>query len=248
MKRLLALLTVFGLMVASVIGASHASQAQAAPPKWHSVFSGNFDSGFSSKIWTRYNGVPTCCSTTRWSRSHLVAKGGVMQLQDYRESGRWVSAGMSMGRSLNQTYGKWSVRFRMDRGMGVGMCIALWPKSGWPPEIDFAEESSQYGNRHVQTGTLHYGPHNSQNHAQVTSDFSKWHVMSVEWTPRKLVYLIDGRRWHTITGSIVPHQPMHLIIQTHVGSNGQSGGMPSTALKGHVDLHIDWVHVFRFNG
>ena len=222
--------------------------ARAAAPKWHPVFSGTFASGFSTRIWTRYQGTPRCCPTTRWARSHLVAKGGVMNLENYRENGRWVSAGMSMGRSLNQTYGKWSVRFRMDRGMGVGMCLALWPKTGWPPEIDFAEESTLYGKRHVETGTLHYGAHNSQNHAKVMGDFSKWHVMSVEWTPGKLVYLLDGKPWHTITGSIVPHQPMHLIMQTHVGTNGTSGGMPAVALTGHVDLHIDWVHVYQLNG
>ena len=186
--------------------------------------------GYSSKIWTGYNGTPRCCKATRWSRSHLVARRGVMTLENYRDSGfggQWVSAGISMGRSLNQTYGKWTVRFRMDRAVGIGMCMGLWPKKGWPPEIDFAEESSQYGARGVETATLHYGAHNSQIRRKVTGDFSKWHVIgvAVDAAPARLP------AWTASAGARSPasrsHQPMHLFIQTHVGSNGKGGGMPA---------------------
>ena len=254
-KRLLPLL-IAPLLVAAVASTPSSAlarghvAAQSHVGRWHKVFSGTFAAGYSSKIWTGYNGTPVCCKTTRWSRSHLVARRGVMNLRNYRDSafgGRWVSAGISMGRSLNQTYGKWSIRFRMDRAVGVGMCMGLWPKRGWPPEIDFAEESSQYGGRGVQTATLHYGAHNSQVRSRVTGDFSKWHVVSVEWTPKRLVYLLDGKRWGAVTGSRVPHQPMHLFIQTHVGSNGVNGSMPSLATNRRVDLHLDWVHVYRLN-
>jgi beta-glucanase (GH16 family) len=249
MRRLLPFLAVSLLLVGAAAASASALHGHAhKKSKWHAVYKGDFSSGYSKKIWTRYNGTPTCCSATRWSRSHLVAKHGIMNLQNYRDSGRWLSAGMSMGKSVNLTYGKWSVRFRMDRGGGVGMCLALWPEHGWPPEVDFAEESSRYGSRRIETGTLHYGPHNSQNHARVNANFSKWHVMSVELTPHKLVYLLDGKRWHTVTGSAVPHQPMHLFMQTHVGSNGSSGEMPAATLSRHVDLHVDWVRVYRWVG
>ena len=40
---------------------------------------------------------------------------------------------------------------------------------------------------------------------------------------------------------------MHLIMQTHVGSNGSSGDMPAASVTGHVDLQIDWVHVYSLN-
>ena len=81
----------------------------------------------------------------------------------------------------------------------------------------------------------------------MTGDFTQWHTASVEWTPGKIVYLMDDKPWATIT-SHVPAQPMHLIMQTHVGSNGSSGDMPAASVTGHVDLRIDWVHVYSFNG
>ena len=172
----------FLVLVPSLALAGGHAVAQKQTAKWHRSFSGTFAGGYSRKIWTGYNGTPRCCKTTHWSRSHLVARRGVMTLDNYRDSGfggQWVSAGISMGRSLNQTYGKWTVRFRMDRAVGVGMCMGLWPKKGWPPEIDFAEESSQYGARGVETATLHYGAHNSQIRRKVAGDFSKWHVIGV---------------------------------------------------------------------
>ena len=240
----------FLVLVPSLALAGGHAVAQKQTAKWHRSFSGTFAGGYSRKIWTGYNGTPRCCKATHWSRSHLVARRGVMTLDNYRDSGfggQWVSAGISMGRSLNQTYGKWTVRFRMDRAVGIGMCMGLWPKKGWPPEIDFAEESSQYGARGVETATLHYGAHNSQIRRKVAGDFSKWHVIGVQWTPHRLVYLLDGKRWGTVTGKSVPSQPMHLFIQTHVGSNGKSGGMPAATVRRHVGLHLDWVHVYRLN-
>ena len=235
-----------GVTASTAVAATSSSTHRAAHHRtWRAVFSGSFNGGYSKKIWTRYTGVPRCCAATHWSPSHVAASRGILHIQNYAQNGKWVSGGVSMGRSLNQTYGKWSVRFRMAQGMGVGMCIGLWPKQGWPPEIDFAEESSVYGNRHVETGTFHHGAQNLQNHARVGGDFSRWHVMTVVWTPGRITYLKDGKRWHTITGSTVPHQPMHLIMQTHVGSNGVSGLMPSAASNRHVDLEVDWVHVYR---
>ena len=252
MRRLLPILIAAVMLMCSAspgfAAPAHHRAAHGHAARWHKVFSGTFASGYSRKIWTRYGGTPRCCQATRWSRSHLVARRGVMSLETYRDpafAGRWVSAGMSMGRSLNQTYGKWSVRFRMDTGGGIGMCMGLWPKNGWPPEIDFAEESSQYGHRGVETATLHYGAHNSQVRSRVAANFTKWHVISVAWTPHRLVYLLDGKRWGEVTGNPVPHQPMHLFIQTHVGSNGSGGVMPALTQSRHVGLHIDWVHVYR---
>ena len=133
MRRLTPLVIVSVLLL-GVVSASAATTTTATPaPTWKSVFSDEFTSGYSTATWTRYNGVPRCCAATRWDPSHLVVSQGIMNLQNYRDSafgGKWVSGGLSMGKSLDQTYGKWSVRFRMDRAMGVGMCFALWPKTG----------------------------------------------------------------------------------------------------------------------
>ncbi len=120
---------------------------------------------------------------------------------------------------------------------------ALFAAKAWPPEVDFAEESTIYGAaRNVQTATVHYGS-NQMVHDKVTGDFTQWHTMTVLWQPGEIDYLLDGRRWGgTTTG--VPNQPMHLTIQTMVGSNGFNGLMPSlTQLP--VNLQVKWVHIYH---
>ena len=94
---------------------------------------------------------------------------------------QWVSGGVSMARILNQTYGRWVVRFRMRRGTGVGMDVALRP-SGSGTVVDWIEESSDHGAlRNLETATLHYG--NTRVHAHVMANFTKWHTMTLSWIP-----------------------------------------------------------------
>jgi len=212
------------------------------------IYSGQFAHGLNSHFWLRYHGRPRCCQSTIWARSHAVVRNGILRLENYRDpayGGRWVSAGVSMGRSINRVYGRYRVRFRISRGEGVGMCIFLWPKSGWPPEIDFAEESATIGGRRYETTTLHYGRNNTQIHHRVRANFTRWHVIGVNWGRGRLADTLDGRRFARIRGSRVPHVPMHLGIQTHVGSNGSSGGMPDASTPSHVTLEVDWVHIAR---
>jgi beta-glucanase (GH16 family) len=173
------------LCIALLVALVAPSQAAAA---WKLRYYGRFSHGINTSMWTRYNGTPRCCPNTLWKKSHVVVKGGVLRLQNYRDpayGGRWVSGGVSMGRSLNQTYGRYRVRFRITAGRGIGMCMFLWPNRGWPPEVDFAEESSGVGGRRWETSTLHYGSNNTEIHHRVHANFTKWHTIGVNWTDRK---------------------------------------------------------------
>jgi beta-glucanase (GH16 family) len=244
LRRLAAPTAVLGIALLIVLATP--SQASAA---WRLRFAANFRHGLNTKIWTRYDGTPRCCHQTRWRPSHVVVKGGILRLQNYRDrayGGRWVSAGVSMGRSLNQTYGKYRVRFRMTKGHGIGMCMLLWPAHGWPPEVDFAEESSSVGARRFETSTLHFGRHNSEIHHRVHANFTRWHTIGVNWRPGKLVYTLDGHAWARTIGPEVPDVPMHLGLQTHVGTNGNTGSAPDSATPAKVGLQIDWIKVYRY--
>ncbi len=210
---------------------------------------GRFSHGINRRVWTEYAGKPSCCPDTLWRRSHVVVKRGILRLQNYRDAaygGAWVSGGISMGRSLNQTYGRYHVRFRMTKGRGVGMCMFLWPHHGWPPEVDFAEESSAVGGRRWETSTLHYGSHNTEIHHRIHANFTKWHTIGVTWEPGLLRYTLDGRTWAQVTGRNVPDVPMHLGIQTHVGTNGQTGPSPDSSTPSRVGLQIDWIKIWRY--
>ncbi len=232
---------------ASAAPLSAVAAQPAATGSFTQVFSDQFDT-LNTNTWTRYNGTPSCCPQSGWAKTHVVATGGAMNILTYRDSargGKWISGGVSMARSVNQTYGRWSIRFRMDKGVGTGMDVALRP-SGSGTVVDWAEESTDHGAaRDVETATLHYG--STRVHAKVNGDFSQWHTMTLDWTPGKITVSLDGKAWANYT-SHVPSAPMHLIMQSNVGTNGFTGVMPNASTPAKVAFQIDSVTVSKYNG
>jgi beta-glucanase (GH16 family) len=240
------LTTVGALVTALALVPGHPTAAHAASYKLR--YATGFGGTISHRIWTVYNGKPRCCSS-RWAPSQVSTRNGYLRLTAYRSpSAGWLSGGLSMGRSLNQTYGAWSIRFRMDPGVGIKMCALLWPQVGWPPEIDFAENSSSDAARRLITSTLHYSSRNMMVHNRHGLNYgTAWHTMGVRWTPHRLSFRMDGRPWATVT-SHVPTRPMHLGIQETVGLSNGHGTGPTSSTPKRVRLWVDWVKVWRYVG
>jgi beta-glucanase (GH16 family) len=180
-----------------------------------------------------------------------VVKGGVLHLITYRDrrfGGRWVSGGVSSARALKQRYGKYKVRFRIDSGKGVAAILLLWPvRDGWPPEIDFAENGGETRSRRSMSATLHYSRSDHQVQRTVRADFSRWHVVGVEWSPRRLVYTLDGRRWAKVESPHVPNEPMEMDMQTQAGTCGvKAAPCPTRSTPRRVDMEIDWVVAYSY--
>jgi hypothetical protein len=198
--------------------------------------------------WSIYSGQPACCKDSLWAKSHVIVRNGALRIRTYRDSrygGRWVSGGVSMARLVNQTYGRWVVRFRMPRGAGVGMDVALRP-SGGGTVVDWIEESSDHGAlRNLETATLHYG--STRVHAHVKADFTRWHTMILAWVPGEITVRIGHKLWADYR-SHIPSSPMHLVMQTNTGTNGFSGTMPNSSTPPLVPLVVDYVAVYRYRG
>lgn len=252
--KFLSLAPLAALAAAGVLSSTASAAPLTADPVQPAATSGSFTQVFSDQFdtlntntWTRYNGTPNCCPQSGWAKTHVVATGGAMNILTYRDSARgnkWISGGVSMARSVNQTYGRWSIRFRMDKGVGTGMDVALRP-SGSGTVVDWAEQSTDHGAaRDVETATLHYG--NTRVHAKVNGDFSQWHTMTLDWTPGKITVSLDGKAWANYT-SHVPSAPMHLIMQSNVGTNGFTGVMPNASTPAKVAFQIDSVTVSKYN-
>jgi beta-glucanase (GH16 family) len=178
-----------------------------------------------------------------------VVRKGVLNLETYRDprfGGRWVSGGLSNARALEQTYGKYQVRFRVDRGKGVAAVLLLWPVADhWPPEIDFAEDGGATRARRSMSATLHYGGENRQVQRTVRADFSRWHTMGVEWTPGRLVYTLDGREWGRVRSAHVPSEPMELALQAQAGTCGERyAPCPDRGTPRLVRMQVDWVRAY----
>lgn len=216
---------------------------------WHRIFFDSFSRGLQPRRWGRYSGQPRGDPGGWWAPSHVVVRHGIVSLETYRDrrfGDRWVSGGFSSGPALKQTYGRYEIRLRMDRGKGVAVVALLWPVSDhWPPEIDFAEDGGEDKARNQVTATLHYGSHNGQIQRSVSGDFTRWHTLGVQWLPSELVYTLDGRAWAVAKGAEVPSEPMELDIQTQAGTCGDpSAPCPDATTPPRVNAQINWVAAY----
>jgi hypothetical protein len=247
-QRLL-LTALAAIVAASALLVSPAAGATPPPPSSRfpkMIFYRQFKLPLKPHTWTLYQGVPTCCKDSLWAKSHVVSKSGALRIQTYRDplfGNAWVSGGVSMARLVNQTYGRWVVRFRMPRGTGVGMDVALRP-SGGGTVVDWIEESSDHGAlRNIETATLHYG--STRVHANVRANFTKWHTMTLAWVPGQITVRLDGHLWANYR-SHIPSSPMHLTMQTNTGTNGFSGVLPDSTTPRKLALQIDYVAVYKY--
>lgn len=220
-------------------------------PGWREVFSDDFTGNqLDTNKWNTYEGPAGGDPNTLWDQSHVYVHGGMLQLQNYRDKNdgnKWVSAGISSDVGLHQTYGKYLVRFRMDKGDGITGILLLWPANNqWPPEVDFAENGG--GDRSSMTATLFYGANNQQIQNTVQADFTQWHTMGVEWTPGSLKYTLDGQVWASVQSPYVPTVPMSLDIQTQAGDcSSQTNPCPDSSTPSQVNMDVDWVVAYAPN-
>ena len=243
LAALAALVAATALLVSPAVGATPPPPSSRFPKM---IFYRQFKLPLKPHTWTLYQGKPACCPDSLWAKSHVVSKAGALRIQTYRDprfGNAWVSGGVSMARLVNQTYGRWVVRFRMPRGTGVGMDVALRP-SGGGTVVDWIEESSDHGAlRNIETATLHYG--STRVHANVHADFTKWHTMTLAWVPGQITVRLDGHLWANYT-SHIPSSPMHLTMQTNTGTNGFSGTLPNSSTPRKLALQIDYVAVYKY--
>jgi beta-glucanase (GH16 family) len=218
-------------------------------PGWVMAFSDDFTgNALDTAAWGAYSGQPSGDPGGFWDPSHVVVHDGMLELLTYRDprwDNRWVSGGVSSAPALRQAYGKYLVRFRMDRGDGIAGVLLLMPSNGdWPPEIDFAEDGG--GPRSSTTATLHYGSANDQTQYSVSTDFSEWHTIGVEWMPGSIVYTLDGRTWARVSSPAVPVGAMEFDAQTQAGTCGDPyDPCPDASTPSRVDMQIDWVVAYR---
>ena len=235
--------SVLGSRAAAAHPPSGVALARTAPRGWVRVWADDFGGTSLKPAWDKYSGYPGSYSTGYWSPRHVQVGRGMMTLRGCREGSTFVTAGVSATRVTSQVYGKYLVRMRADVGQGVGYVALLWPSDGWPPEVDFAEDAGHQ--RTTTSATAHWGRANLQQQLILNADFSKWHTLGVEWTPTSLKYTIDGRVWATMTGSAVPHQPMHLAVQSAALACSSWAACVTSQTPRNVNVEVDWVDVYR---
>ena len=140
----------------------------------------------------------------------------------------------------SMTYGRFSVRFQADSTPGYKAAWLLWPDSNvWPAdgEIDFPEgdlDKNMSAFAHWATGS------GGQDAFTLTATYAAWHIATIDWTPGKLVFYLDGKVVGTST-KMVPTKAMHWVMQTETTLNGSA---PSSSVSGHV--RVDWVTAYAY--
>jgi Glycosyl hydrolases family 16 len=206
-----------------------------ALPGYRQTYVSDFGGSALPAGWSAYEGTPSSDPGGYWSVSHTVVAGGLLQENAFRDpifQNNWVTGGVCQCGSP-RTYGAYFVRSRMT-GPGPTQVELLWPTSGWPPEIDFNET---YGAATSSMATVHFNPTNSQIHRTVHIDMTQWHTWGLVWSPKSLVYIVDGRVWGSVSDpAVIPNQLMTLDIQqqTFCASGWACPTSPQS-------LQVDWV-------
>lgn len=263
-RTLLQLLTV--VLLAPIVGCGM-TPARGFPrgdlPGWKQVFFDDFDrdapvgswanecspydvvyTGAEGQQWLTY---PRCFPDTFDRRPYradevLSVDNGYLVFDLHNVDG--VPAGASASPILDtgsqyQTYGRYSVRMRVDTPDLDEYYVAwlLWPQSEqWPRdgELDFPEG---WLSRTVG-GWQHFAGEGSCDGCKIPSRdigarFTDWHTYTIEWSPGRVRYLLDdtvvldSTQW-------VPTTPMRWQLQTETRGDGNNRGR----------VLVDWAAVW----
>jgi beta-glucanase (GH16 family) len=211
-------------------------------PGWHLMLTDAFSGPSLSDRWFTYDGQPSGDAFAWFASSHVTEKSCGLQISAYKDpahANMWTSGGISS--TLSQTYGKVLIRMRLQEGHGVAVAALLWPSDNSSlPEVDFAEDNG--ADRKRVYSTLHYGPESNSVQHSVAVNLSLWHTYGVEWTPGKLVYLLDGHSWSIISGSSVPSKAMRFAVQTQAWDSNNTWEWPvDSTTPTVVNLTVAWV-------
>jgi beta-glucanase (GH16 family) len=187
--------------------------------------------------------------------------GKALVIRAVREgAGQPTSARLKTQGKFAPTYGRIEARMKLPRGQGIWPAFWMLGESitatGWPRcgEIDIMEVVGH--EPHRLHGTLH-GPGYSGKEGLNQSTLlpagrtlsDAYHVFSVEWSPGKIVWFLDGRSFHVLTPESLPRgaawvfddAPFFLILNLAVG--GHWPGYPDATTVFPQELRVDYVRV-----
>ena len=179
-----------------------------------------------------------------------------------KEFSGYTSASVTTQNLAEWTYGKLEVRAKLPRGIGswpaIWMLAANIGEVGWPKcgEIDIMEHVGFDPN--VIHGTAHTQTYNHMRGTQlgkkITVDdvYNTYHIYSIEWTPERIDFLVDGVVYNTVvnqhktTDEWPFDQNFHLKINNAIG--GDWGGQKSIDDTSFPQkMFVDWVRVYQLN-
>lgn len=221
------------------------------------VYVDNFSRGrLNLNDWTIYNAPygNTSSGTPYTSQSVSVAHGYLNLTGHYQAPYGFVAGGIAD--RVNQTYGRWVIRFRAANGAGYEPAVLLWPEGPHADgEIDIAEAFPGTAlpvstNRLGGGQFLHMGPENVfiGHHIPTSVNFASWQTVAVDWLPDRITMWIDGKRTWTVGRNhngmdFIPTTPFHLALQLDEGCTHYRC-RPDSSTPANVIMQVDWVKIY----
>ncbi|WP_166789662.1 carbohydrate binding domain-containing protein [Cryobacterium fucosi] len=155
-------------------------------------------------------------------------------------------------------YGRIESRVQVPKGSGIWP--AVWTlgndfrEVGWPQtgEIDVMEFVGRLPNEIF--GTIHGPGYSGGNSIGNTYTFDvpvsdDWHTFSMEWTPERIDWFVDGIQYHSATpADVAPNEWVYdhpFSLLTNVAVGGNFGGAPGADLVFPQSLTVDYIRVFQ---
>lgn len=184
-------------------------------------------------------------------------KPGATDWKRSQEAADYTAASIITRNKASFKYGRIEVRAKVPGGKGVWP--AIWTLGttntavGWPRcgEIDIMEFVGNDPDR--IHGTVHFsrdGKHASSGGKIVTqAPFNDFHVYAVEWSPEKIVFMFDGKPYHSFNvddagkGSDNPFRNPHYLLLNLAMGGGWGGSIDESSLP--QKYLIDYVRVYE---
>ena len=249
----------WSLFLASVLVLTWVSNASSEPldrPGWKLAFHDEFD-GQALDL-DKWN------PTDPWGRERnhelqayvtnaFEVKGGILRIPAEKgeafyggKQRSFTSGMMSTYRKFSQQYGRFEIRCRVPKGKGMWPAFWLLPEPlGWPPEIDVLEILGHEPNKIYLTHHFREEQKKRGSHGGSWSgpDFSaEFHEFAVEWSPKAIVWFIDGVERFRSEKSI-PQGKMYMLVNLAVG--GDWPGAPDEKTQLPAAFEVDYVRVYE---
>jgi len=197
---------------------------------------------------------------------NAIVDDGILKIiarNQVKENRKYTSAKLLTKNKAEFAYGKIEVRAKLPRGRGTWPAIWMLGKNireaGWPAcgEIDIMEHVGY--NKDSVFGTIHSESYNHLKGTQkgkgifIATPYDQFHIYSIEWTPEKIDFLLDGVVYNQITNEHLSFrewpfdQPFYLIINLAIGGNwGGKYGVDESIFP--VAMEIDWIRIYENKG
>ena len=158
----------------------------------------------------------------------------------------YTSGMMTTQGKFSQQYGRFEIRCRVPKGKGMWPAFWLLPEPlDWPPEIDVLEvlghqPNKVYMTHHFRDGQKKHGSHGGSWRGP---DFSaQFHQFAVEWSPKAIVWFVDGVERFRSEDSI-PQGKMYMLVNLAVG--GDWPGAPDEKTPLPAAFEVDYIRVYE---